>query len=112
MEALVTYSPVLGAMGLLFAGILYMSVVRRDPGTERMQAIANQIHDGNTLDPLAVAPDEPCDDQERDHAAEPGCVRGPSQGSMKGRDAQQAAHDSKKNRAMAHEDFEIRIVEP
>ena len=46
MENLVTYAPFLGGAGLLFAGILYISVLRSSAGNERMQEIADQIHTG------------------------------------------------------------------
>ena len=34
MENLVTYAPYLGGLGLVFAGILYLSVLRSSAGTE------------------------------------------------------------------------------
>jgi len=46
MENLVTYAPYLGGVGLVFAGILYLSVLRSSPGNERMQEIAGEIHTG------------------------------------------------------------------
>ncbi len=46
MENLVSYAPYLGAAGLVFAGILYLGVLRSSPGNERMQEIAEEIHNG------------------------------------------------------------------
>jgi K(+)-stimulated pyrophosphate-energized sodium pump len=46
METAVQMTPILGLFGVLFAGVLYWSVLRRDAGTERMQEIAEAIHDG------------------------------------------------------------------
>ena len=46
MTQLVTYSPYLGIVGVLFAAILYWRVARGSAGTDRMQEIAEQIHDG------------------------------------------------------------------
>jgi len=46
MDMMVTYAPALGAVGLVFAALLYFNMVRRDAGTERMQEIADAIHDG------------------------------------------------------------------
>jgi len=46
MNALVSSAPLLGGLGLLFAGFLYWSVVRSAAGTERMQEIAEAIHSG------------------------------------------------------------------
>jgi K(+)-stimulated pyrophosphate-energized sodium pump len=46
MENLVMYAPYLGGIGLVFAGILYLSVLRSSTGTERMQEIAEEIHTG------------------------------------------------------------------
>ena len=46
MDKLVTATPFLGALGLLFAGGLYWSVVRHSAGTDRMKEIADEIHTG------------------------------------------------------------------
>ena len=46
MENLVVYAPYLGGVGLVFAGILYLSILRSSTGTERMQEIAEEIHTG------------------------------------------------------------------
>ena len=46
MESLVNYSPVLGAAGLVFALVLYVSMVRASQGTERMREIAEAIQTG------------------------------------------------------------------
>ncbi len=46
MELLVNYAPVLGALGLVFSGLVYWSIVRNPVGTERMSQIAEQIHAG------------------------------------------------------------------
>ena len=46
MENLVSYAPYLGAAGLVFAGILYLSILRSSRGSERMQEIAEEIHNG------------------------------------------------------------------
>jgi len=46
MENLVSYAPYLGAAGLVFAGILYLGILRSSRGNERMQEIAEEIHNG------------------------------------------------------------------
>jgi len=46
MDSFVNFIPVLGGLGLVFAFLLYRSVLRRDPGNEVMQSIADSIHDG------------------------------------------------------------------
>ena len=46
MENLVAYAPYLGGAGLVFAGILYLGVLRSSPGNQRMQELAAEIHDG------------------------------------------------------------------
>ena len=46
MDALVNTAPLLGGLGLLFAGFLYWSVVRSPAGTKKMQEIADAIHSG------------------------------------------------------------------
>jgi K(+)-stimulated pyrophosphate-energized sodium pump len=46
MESWVQLTPVLGALGLIFAFGLYWGVVRVSPGNERMQEIAEAIHAG------------------------------------------------------------------
>jgi K(+)-stimulated pyrophosphate-energized sodium pump len=40
------YSPVLGIVGLLFAGLIYLYVTKQSPGTEKMQQLGAQIHEG------------------------------------------------------------------
>jgi K(+)-stimulated pyrophosphate-energized sodium pump len=44
--AFVVLSPVLGALGLLFALVLYVTILRGSPGTERMRGIAREIETG------------------------------------------------------------------
>jgi K(+)-stimulated pyrophosphate-energized sodium pump len=46
MHYLVTYAPYLGVAGMLFAGVLYFTMLRSSAGNERMQELANSIHDG------------------------------------------------------------------
>ena len=46
MDTWVQISPVLGLGGLLFAGVLFWSVLRQDPGNERMREIAQAIQTG------------------------------------------------------------------
>jgi len=46
LQNLVTYAPYMGGAGLVFAGILYFSVLRANDGNERMREIAAAIHDG------------------------------------------------------------------
>ena len=46
MEGWVTFSPLLGGLGLVFALVLYLSIVRGSAGTERMQEIAAAIQAG------------------------------------------------------------------
>ena len=46
METLVTFAPAVGALGLLFAALVYWSITRSPSGTERMRQIADQIHAG------------------------------------------------------------------
>jgi K(+)-stimulated pyrophosphate-energized sodium pump len=46
VDSLVSFSPILGAVGMVFALMLYLSVVRADQGTERMREIAQAIHSG------------------------------------------------------------------
>ena len=43
---LLNLAPVLGAVGLAFAGFLYWSVLKAPTGTDRMREIAGDIHDG------------------------------------------------------------------
>ena len=40
------YSPILGIVGLLFAGITYLYVKRQPAGTDRMKNLGQQIHEG------------------------------------------------------------------
>jgi len=44
--ALTYYAPWIGLLGLGFAGITYYNVIRLPEGTERMQEVADAIHDG------------------------------------------------------------------
>jgi K(+)-stimulated pyrophosphate-energized sodium pump len=46
MEQWVNASPILGVLGLAFAGLLYWGVVRRPAGSARMIEISEQIHTG------------------------------------------------------------------
>ena len=46
MQELVMYTPLVGGLGLVFAVMLYVGVVRAPAGTERMQEIAREIQDG------------------------------------------------------------------
>ena len=46
MQQWVSFAPILGLLGLIFAGLLYWSVLRRSAGTREMQEIADAIHDG------------------------------------------------------------------
>ncbi len=46
MNTLVNASPLLGLLGLVFAGALYWDVVRHPAGSARMQEIAEAIHSG------------------------------------------------------------------
>jgi K(+)-stimulated pyrophosphate-energized sodium pump len=46
MEILLKAVPVLGAVGLAFAGLLYWSVLRQPTGNDRMREIAGEIHKG------------------------------------------------------------------
>ncbi len=46
MDSLVTFSPIVGALGLVFAFALYLGLVRGSVGTERMQEIAAAIQSG------------------------------------------------------------------
>ena len=46
MDSLVNFSPLLGAVGLVFALALYVSVVRAEQGNERMREIAEAIQSG------------------------------------------------------------------
>jgi K(+)-stimulated pyrophosphate-energized sodium pump len=46
MDSLVTFTPVIGAAGLVFALILYFSILRRDPGNDTMKELSDAIHDG------------------------------------------------------------------
>ena len=46
MNSLVDFSPLLGGLGLVFALVLYMSILRGSPGTDRMREIADSIHSG------------------------------------------------------------------
>lgn len=40
------WAPILGAIGLLFAGIIYLYVAKQPVGTDKMREIAEAIHDG------------------------------------------------------------------
>ena len=40
------YAPVLGILGLLFAGLAYLYVVRQPAGNEKMQELGRRIHEG------------------------------------------------------------------
>ena len=40
-------APVLGAVGLLCAGLIYLYVARQADGTDRMREIAADIHEGS-----------------------------------------------------------------
>ncbi|MFQ5465448.1 MAG: sodium-translocating pyrophosphatase [Thermodesulfobacteriota bacterium] len=46
MEGIADLAPVLGALGLVMALILYVVVTRKPQGNERMREIAGMIHDG------------------------------------------------------------------
>ena len=46
MEMLVRISPVIGLLGLVFAFVLYWSILRRSAGTERMQEIGKAVREG------------------------------------------------------------------
>ena len=46
MDSLVTFTPIVGGLGLAFALVLYVNLGRASAGTERMQEIAAAIQDG------------------------------------------------------------------
>jgi K(+)-stimulated pyrophosphate-energized sodium pump len=46
MDNLILLTPAIGVLGLGFALVLYVSVLRRDAGNERMREIADAIHSG------------------------------------------------------------------
>jgi K(+)-stimulated pyrophosphate-energized sodium pump len=46
MESYTMYAPILGALGLLFAGVLYSYVVKQGVGTDRMKELSDAIHSG------------------------------------------------------------------
>ncbi|GAK50735.1 putative K(+)-stimulated pyrophosphate-energized sodium pump [Candidatus Moduliflexus flocculans] len=46
MQGLVTLAPVLGVLGLVFAGYLYMFAKKQPVGTPKMEEIAKLIHEG------------------------------------------------------------------
>ena len=46
MDQLVTYVPIIGVVGLVFAGLLYLRIVRSPSGSPLMKEISDQIHDG------------------------------------------------------------------
>lgn len=46
MEQLVTLSPVLGAVGLIIAYLIYAHIAKQPVGTERMKEISDMIHEG------------------------------------------------------------------
>ena len=46
MDSLVNLAPILGGVGLVFAFVLYIGVIRTDCGTERMKEIAEAIQSG------------------------------------------------------------------
>ncbi len=70
----------------------------------------HDIHYRDTLNLLAVATYETGDEQEGDHAGETTRVANCSEGTVKGCYNQETPDDSEENRAMPHEDFEVRIV--
>ena len=46
MENILTYSPYIGLLGLLFAAFIYWRMVKQPAGNARMQEISEAIHDG------------------------------------------------------------------
>ena len=46
MESYTMYAPILGVIGLLFAGVLYSYVVKQDAGNDKMKELAEAIHSG------------------------------------------------------------------
>jgi K(+)-stimulated pyrophosphate-energized sodium pump len=46
MDNLVTYMPVIGVVGVIFAVVLYWRIVKAPTGTPLMKDISDQIHDG------------------------------------------------------------------
>jgi len=46
MESYTMYAPILGVIGLLFAGVLYSYVVKQDAGTDKMKELSEAIHSG------------------------------------------------------------------
>ncbi len=46
MESYTMYAPILGILGLLFAGVLYSYVVRQGVGTDKMKELSDAIHSG------------------------------------------------------------------
>jgi K(+)-stimulated pyrophosphate-energized sodium pump len=46
MSTLASYAWLVGALGLVFAGVVYIGIVRASAGTDRMKEIAEQIHAG------------------------------------------------------------------
>ncbi len=46
MSALTDWAPILGLVGLLIAGSLYLYIMRQPAGNEKMQGVAKAIHDG------------------------------------------------------------------
>ncbi|NIM01545.1 MAG: sodium-translocating pyrophosphatase [Acidobacteria bacterium] len=46
MDNLVTYAPYLGGAGMIFAGILYFSILRASDGNDKMRELAEAIHTG------------------------------------------------------------------
>ena len=46
MESYTMYAPILGVIGLLFAGVLYSYVVKQDAGNDKMKEISDAIHSG------------------------------------------------------------------
>ncbi|MEA3332067.1 MAG: sodium/proton-translocating pyrophosphatase, partial [Pseudomonadota bacterium] len=46
MESYTMYAPILGVIGLLFAGVLYSYVVKQSAGNDKMKEISDAIHSG------------------------------------------------------------------
>ncbi len=46
MEAWIQWAPIIGVIGLVTAGLLYVGLKRHSVGTERMEELAEQIHKG------------------------------------------------------------------
>ena len=46
MQDLTPLAPIVGIVGLAFAGFIYLGITRRSPGNDRMQEIADSIHLG------------------------------------------------------------------